>query len=102
MQRTRLLGVAASLCLLLGATACSGNEADESEDDIVNDLSQALQDGGVDAESADCQAAAIVDDLGVDALKDIDLSAEEPPEELQDELVAAAGRASDACADASG
>jgi hypothetical protein len=102
MQRTRLLGVAVSLCLVLGATACGGNKGDESKDDLVGDISESLQANGVDADVADCQAAAIVDDLGFDALKDIDLSAEQPPEELQDDFTAAAARASEDCEGTSG
>jgi len=102
MQRTRLLGVAASLCLVLGAAACSGGKDDESKADIVDDMSATFQDNGLDAETADCQAAAVVDEIGVDALKDVDLSAEQPPEEMRDELTAAAAHATDECDGASG
>ena len=60
---------------------------------------RSLQDGDeeLDAEAADCYAEIIVDEVGVEALKDIDLTADEPPEELQDEIATAATRAADEC-----
>jgi len=71
----------------------------DSEADIVNELSQTLQGegGGLDAEAADCYAEIIVDEVGVEALKDVDLSADVPPEELQDDISAAAVRAAEEC-----
>jgi hypothetical protein len=102
MRRTPLIGAAVSLCLLLAATAC-GESDGESRDDLVSDLSETLQqDGdGLSEKDADCVAGVIVDDVGVDALKDVDLSADQPPEELQDEITAAAARATEECDPAS-
>lgn len=99
MRRTPLLGAAASLCLVLATTACGGDSDGDSEADIVDDLSQTLQGegAGLDAEAADCYAEIIVDEVGAEALKDVDLSADEPPEELQDEITAAAVRAAEEC-----
>lgn len=98
MRRTPLLGAAACLCLVFATTACGGDSGGDSEADIVEDLSQTLQgEGGLDAEAADCYAEIVVDEVGADALKDVDLSADEPPEELQDEITAAAARAAEEC-----
>ncbi|MEQ1787785.1 MAG: hypothetical protein ABL966_12085 [Acidimicrobiales bacterium] len=101
MRRTPILGAAASLCLLLGGAACGGDDdgGGDSEAEIVSQLSETLQgDGeGLAKEDADCYAAIIVDEVGVDALKDVDLTADEPPEELQDEIAAAAARLVDEC-----
>lgn len=102
MRPTPLLAVAASLCLVLGAAACSsdsGGDEDSTRDELVGDLSQALQDGDpkLDSEQADCVAGVIVDELGVDTLKDLDLTADTPPEELQEEITAARAVASEEC-----
>lgn len=99
MRRTPLIGVAAALCLLLTTAACASDGDGDSEADIVNELSQTLQGegGGLDAEAADCYAKIIVDEVGVEALKDVDLPADEPPEELQDDISAAALRATEEC-----
>ena len=98
MRYASLLGAAASLCLVVGVAACGGNDS-ESEQDLVNELSETLQGGGegFDEETADCFAQIVVDEVGVEELKDVDLTADEPPEELQDEIAAAAVRAGDEC-----
>jgi hypothetical protein len=100
MRRNPLLGAAASLCLMFATTACGGDDGGgTSEADLVDELSEMLQGdgGGLSAEAADCYAEIIVDEVGADALKDVDLSADEPPEELQDEITTAATRASEEC-----
>jgi hypothetical protein len=96
MRRSALLSAAAPLSLLL--VACAGG-GDESEADITADISQTLQGDavGLDEETADRCAEIIVDEVGVEALKDLDLSAEVPPEELQEEIVAAAARGAEEC-----
>jgi hypothetical protein len=91
MRRTSLLGVAAALVLLL--TAC-GSDSDSGKDDrgeLVDELSATLQedDNGLTDDEADCVAGVIVDEVGVDTLKDVDLSADTPPEDLQEEIAAA-------------
>jgi hypothetical protein len=99
MRRTPLLAAAACLCLVFAATACGGDSDGDSEADVIDDLSESLQGegAGLDAEAADCYAEIIVDEVGADALKDVDLAADEPPEELQDEITAAAVRAAEEC-----
>jgi hypothetical protein len=94
MRRTPLLGVAAALCLLFATTACGsdgGDSGGDTREDMVDELSATLQDddNGLSDDDADCVAGVIVDEVGVDKLKDVDLSADTPPEELQEEITAA-------------
>jgi len=97
MRRVLILG-ATTLCLALGVTAC-GSDDEKSEADIKRELSATLQSGGdgFDKKAADCFAEIVVDEVGVDKLRDVDLSADEPPAELQDEISAAAVRAAEEC-----
>jgi hypothetical protein len=66
---------------------------------MIDDLSNTLEEDelGLDAEQADCVAGVIVDEVGVDTLKDVDLTADTPPEELQEELTAAWELAPEEC-----
>ncbi len=97
MQRVLILG-ATTLCLALGVTACGG-AAKKSEADIKRDISTTLQSGGngIDKKAADCFAEIVVDEVGVDKLRDVDLSADEPPAELVDEISSATMRAAEEC-----
>ena len=72
---------------------------DESEADFTEQISEGIQQNGegFDAEQADCLAAIVVDEIGVEALKDIDLAADAPPEELQEEITGATSTAQDEC-----
>lgn len=98
MRSTSLLGAAVSLCLVVGGAACGGDDG-ESEQDMVNDISETLQNGGegFDEETADCYAQIVVDEAGVEELQDVDLTADEPPDELKDEIAAAGIRAIEEC-----
>jgi hypothetical protein len=97
MRSRTVVGAAASLCLLLGAAACGGDDED-SEADLVEELSQTLQgDGDLDQATADCFAQVVVDEVGVEELQDVDLSAAEPPPELQEAIAAAAVSATEEC-----
>jgi hypothetical protein len=89
MRRGLMLGTTASLCLLVGAVGCSGGN-EPSKDETVDELSETLQAGGVEEDAADCMAEKIVDEVGVDEVNDLDLTADEPSAELQDEIAAAA------------
>jgi hypothetical protein len=88
MRRASILGTTAALCLFLGAAACSGDKG-PTEDELVDELSETLQAGGVDQDAADCVAEKVVDEVGVDEVNDVELTADEPPAELQDEIAAA-------------
>lgn len=100
MRRTPLLGAVAALCIVLGGAACGGDDnGGKSEADIKKQLSDTLQSGGdgFDEKTADCFAAIVIDEVGVEKLQDVDLSADEPPKELEDEIAAAAARAAEEC-----
>jgi hypothetical protein len=96
MRRSLLLG-AAALCLL-GASACAGG-GEDSEEDIRDDLIDTFQrgDDGLDEATADCFAEVVIDEVGLEALRDVDLSDDEPAGEVQEEIAAAALRAEDEC-----
>jgi hypothetical protein len=98
MRRTRALAAAASLCLVVAASACSGQD-EQSEEELVAEISESLRSGGqgFDEEAADCFAEIVVDEVGVEALRDVDLAADEPPAEIEDELATATIRAADEC-----
>ncbi len=99
MRRTSLLGAAAALCLLGGAAGCGGGDDDKSEAEIKAELVENLRDGedGLDEETAECFADVIIEEVGVDELRDVDLTADEPPEEIQEEVTAAGSRAVTEC-----
>lgn len=97
MRSRSVVSAAASLCLVLGAAACAGDDG-ESEDELVEQLSETLQaDGEFDQETADCFAEVVVDEVGVEELQDVDLSADEPSPELQEAIAAAALSATEEC-----
>jgi len=97
MRRLPLLGAAA--CLALVSAACGGGGDDKSRADVKAELSKSLQAGGTgfDAASADCFADIVIDEVGLEEMRKVDLSADEPPEALQDDIAAAAQRAADEC-----
>ncbi|MEO7570953.1 MAG: hypothetical protein ABIX10_00815 [Acidimicrobiales bacterium] len=97
MRRLPLLGAAA--CLALVTTACGGGDDDKSRADVKEELSRSLQAGGsgFDAAAAGCFADIVIDEVGLEEMRKVDLSADEPPEALQDDITAAAQRAADEC-----
>ena len=98
MQLRSLLGAVSLVCLPLAA-ACGGSE-DKSEADIREGLSASLQrnaDDDIDAETADCYADAIIDELGVEAIRDVDLSDEAPRGEFAQDITDAASTADATC-----
>lgn len=107
MRPIRLIGAIAAAALLLAASACGGDEG-ESEEDIKRDLSETLQRTAEDFEDekvADCFADIVIEVVGIEELKDLELSADEPADaELEEQIADAAVRARDECTaeDASG
>lgn len=102
-MRHRLVLLCAAVCLTFVTTGCGGGD-DKSRADIKEELSKTLRAGasGFDAGAADCFADIVIDEVGLDAMRKVDLSAGEPPAELQDDITAAAQRAADECDLASG
>lgn len=88
---------AAAVALIFGLSAC-GDSGDSSDAEVKDDIAEQLaEDGALDQDEADCFAEVIVDEIGADKVNDVDFSAEEPPEGLQEELATAALKAIDDC-----
>lgn len=98
MRRSPLLSAVASLCLTVGVAGCAGG-GEDSEDDLRDDISGGVErwTDEIDAETADCVAAIVIDEVGLEALRDLDLADDEPPSELQDEITTAMVLADDEC-----
>lgn len=96
MQPRARASALAALLLVAGLAACGGDQ-ERSADDIEADIAAQLEEGGLDAEAADCVAGVIVDEIGADELRDVDFSAEEPPADLEDDIAAATLAAIDEC-----
>jgi hypothetical protein len=99
VHRSPLLRAFAVAALLLTLAACGGGKKDPSEAEIKADLSGSFQQGDdpLSEEQADCYADVIIDEVGVDRLKDVDFAAETPPKEIKDDVAAATVRALDEC-----
>ena len=97
MPRFSVLG--ATAVLLLTAGACGNSDGELTAADIKTELSANFQSGGdgLTKEQADCYADLLIEEVGVDKLKDIDLSADTPPAEIQDAVATASEKAIDEC-----
>ena len=98
MRRTSLLGGLACALVVLGGASCS-NKADDTKAELTDEISKSLQGGdtGYTEKQADCVAALVMDTAGFDALKNIELSADEPPKALQADIAAVATQATEEC-----
>jgi hypothetical protein len=100
MRRTRTAGVAAAVCLsLLFTVACSSDEADKSAEEIRRDLVGSLQAGDpdLDDQKAGCFVDAIVDEVGLERLREVDLADRAPEGGLDQDIVTAAIGAAEEC-----
>jgi hypothetical protein len=82
--------------LSLGACA-GGSSGAKSEDDIHASLSAHFQNDGLSKKQADCYAGLVIDEVGVDELKDAKVGDKEPPTDQQAAYAKAALRAVDEC-----
>ncbi|MEX2292409.1 MAG: hypothetical protein WD691_01375 [Acidimicrobiales bacterium] len=89
----RLLG---GLCALVVLAACSGGGG-ASRSELETKMAAQLTEEGLSAKEATCFAGVLVAEIGVDKLKDVDFSADEPPAELQDEIIGASTKAIASC-----
>jgi hypothetical protein len=96
MRRTPLIA-AVTAAALLSLGACAGQGGAKSEEDIHASLSEHFQTDGLSKEQADCYADLVIDEVGVDELKDAEVGDEEPPEDQQEAYAAAGLRAVDEC-----
>ena len=99
MRPTFVLG-AALLSAALVAGGCGGASEDKSDADLTADLATALRatDASLGEDAATCWAEVILDEVGADAVRDLDLTSDAPPAELEDDL-ARAGQAARATCD---
>jgi len=97
MRRTFL--VLTSLALAIGALGACSQSDDPNAEELEKDISEELRDvnSGLTKADADCYAGVIVDEVGVDAVNDIDFSADEPDEDDAEALAAAAITARQTC-----
>ena len=78
----------------LGAAGCGEAEEGETTERLADQLAESA---GLTAEQAGCVAETLVEELGEDEVKDIELSADEPESGFDEELVAATETASTKC-----
>ncbi len=97
MRRTLLL--LTSLTLAIGTLGACGQSDDPTAEELEKDISEELQDvdSTLTKAEADCYAGVVVDELGVDAVNDIDFSADAPDEDDAEALGAAAIKARETC-----
>lgn len=103
MRRSIVLGSFFMVTLGLTAGACSSDKDDPEDfkDELIDEFKAA--DLGFTTDQAECSADILIEVVGADELKDIDFSAEEPPEELTDAFATAGAQiASDCDIDLSG
>ena len=81
MRRTLLL--LTSLALAIGTLGACGQSDDPTAEELEKDISEELQDvdSTLTKAEADCYAGVVVDEVGVDAVNDIDFSADAPDED---------------------
>lgn len=99
-MRRPVLTRAAVLCALVSAALVGcGGAGDREPADLAADLSEELQEGrlALAPDDADCVAEVLVDEVGAEELEDVDLSADEPPADLAEQLTAAALTATERC-----
>lgn len=97
MPPTSLIGALTVASLGLALAACGGGGSGDSAEDIRIELAEQFEEEGLDADASDCFAGVLVDEIGAEELADVDFSAEEPPEDLQDDFAQAATVAIERC-----
>lgn len=96
MLRPSLRVLISPLVLLAVTAACSGG-GDDSESEVKAKVATQLVESGLDEQQADCFAGVIVDELGADAVNDIDFSADQPPAGQEEAFAQAALKALSEC-----
>ena len=83
-------GILAAVAVAVAAFLLLGG-GDDGDDDVRTQLAaQFRANSELTNDQADCIADHVVDEMGADAFKDVDFTADEPPEAIQEELFTAA------------
>jgi hypothetical protein len=88
-----MIGAAAlaAVAVVVAGLLLTGGNKDGDRERIRTELAAQINDGGqLSKDQANCIADAIIDEVGVEKLKDVDFTASEPPAAIADELTAAA------------
>lgn len=95
MHQTKLRMLVGSFAVAALVGCGSGGGSSRSE--IETKVAAQLTEEGLTAKEAACFAKVLVDEIGVDKLKDVDFSADAPPAELQDDIISASTKALSDC-----
>lgn len=91
-------GILAAVIIAVVAFLLLGGDDGGDRDRIHADMVAQLQnESDLSDSQADCIADAIIDDLGTERLKDVDFSADEPPDDLADDYFSAAMDSLETC-----
>lgn len=88
-----MIGAAAlaAVAVVVAALLLSGGNKNDDRDRIRTQMAAQINQGGhLSKDQASCIADAIIDEVGVEKLKDVDFTASEPPPAIADALTAAA------------
>ena len=97
MSRFSLITTAVAGSLLFTLAACGGGGDEPDEAALQEELSAAFQEDGGTEEQGDCFAKILIDEVGLEEMADLDLNADAPPAEIEDDLLAATTRAVEEC-----
>lgn len=84
-------GILAAVAAAVAAFLLLGGDDDGDRDRIRGEMAaQIRSDSDLTNAQAECMADAIIDEIGTERLKDVDFSADDPPEDLADDFFKAA------------
>lgn len=91
------IGVLAAVAIVVAVLLMGGGD-DKGDGNIRTQLAaQFKANSELSGSQADCVADHVVDEMGADSFKDVDFTADEPPEDIAEELFAAAASSLEAC-----
>ena len=90
-------GILAAVAVAVIAFLLLGGGDDDGGNVRTQLAAQFRANSGLTGDQADCVADHVVDEMGADRLDGVDFSADEPPEEIADDLFAAAAGSVEAC-----